>query len=826
MNGQPAWWGTPRASWMGVAALLLALSACGGENDKPADKDTGSAASGDAAETVGSDATDTVGDVTDNETVDASTDSDTGSPDAAETDTGGSTDTDGTDIGTDVVGPECETAADCKDKVSPKSCEQAACDAGKCTAALIPGKCCVDAHCDDGAECTSDTCDAAKGSCLHTPVPNCCSGKVSLLKAGFEQGIGELSALEGATNGNVAWQPSKVRARVGTQSLYLGNACGTYDNSMKPDANCEAGEGAMPVSSTLQTKVLQLPKDKSSQLHFWLWLDTEPPYSTTLPKGNCSPACSEGLACVSVNGASQCLPEKDVFTVWVAPDGATPKKVFDSTSIGKTTAGDWKHVVLDLDAFQGQGVRIQWQFQTGTGFKNGFEGVYLDDVVLETVCPVVGTLCTADQACLDDGSVCTDDACTFYSNATNKGFCFHDAKPGCCLVDANCDDGKPCTVDTCKQGACVFTPDASKPTCCKPSVELSDDFDSGVLDKWLLLGGNSNDVKWHIDPKAGTKGSQALIFADAAGTSYADASLGAGVGPTGSACTPPVKLKVGTLYNLLSFQLNLETEWSYLPPGAYINPPIGTTQKYDHFWVGVREDGVPNAKIEPLWSSDAIAGTTNGEWLELTLALDAWQGKTVSVCFGFDAGDDQVNDRLGARVDEVLVRVACTKPECFLDTDCGQITCGACEAPACTDGTCGCTKTPGCCTKAADCDDGDLCTSDSCDAGVCKQTPISSCCKIDGDCSSDDVCLAATCDLGSNSCTLTTVPNCCKVESDCKTEKLCATIACDLQKNLCIETPKPGCCTSDLECDDSDACTTDNCIDLKCTHKPSGAPGC
>lgn len=813
-------------------ALILSLGAAAACSEDPGDKKKDAASSGDAQDAEGLDA----GDTAVEDTVDGGGDSSvndvdndqSGSTDAGSIDTGetvdaGSETSGSTDV---VVGPECTTAADCEGKATPKACEQIACNAGKCGVALVPDKCCENAHCDDGQECTTDTCDVAKTSCLHTPVPNCCSGKTTLLKAGFEQGLGDLSAIEGPTNGNVKWQPSAQRVRVGNQALYLGNGCGTYDNTMKVDGNCEPGEGGTPISSLLQTKQLQLPKDKSTQLHFWLWLDTEPPYSTTLPTGTCSPACPSGLSCVSVNGASQCLPEKDVLTLSIIPDGAAAQKLFDSTQIGKTTAGDWQHVVLDLDAWQGKSVRLQWQFQTGTAFKNGYEGVYLDEVVLETVCPVAGTLCTASQACLDDGSVCTSDACTFYANAPNKGFCFHDASPGCCLVDANCNDGKPCTVDTCKSGACVYTPDGSKPSCCKPSVEWSEDFDSGVLDKWGMLGGNSVDVTWHIDPKAGTKGSQALVFADASGTSYADTALPSGTGPTGTACTPPVKLKIGTLYNLLSLQLNLETEWSYLPKGSYQNPPLGTGKKYDHFSIGVREEGVPGAKIEPLWSSDAIAGTTNGEWLELTLSLDAWQGKSVAVCFTFDAGDDQVNDRQGPRLDEVLVRVACTKPECLLDTDCDALSCPACEAPLCTDGACGCAKVAGCCQKATDCDDGDLCTADSCVSGTCQQSPIAACCKADTDCSSDDVCLAATCDLGSNSCTQTPVPNCCKQDSDCKSAKLCVTLSCDTTANQCQETPVQGCCTADKDCDDSDACTSDLCIDLKCTHTPSGAPGC
>lgn len=745
--------------------------------------------------------------------------------DVAETTNDGGGDT-ATDAAVEILQPACSVASDCDGKLSAKSCEELTCVGGVCGVAVVAGKCCVDVHCDDGKECTTDTCDAAKTTCLHTVVPNCCSGKVSLLKAAFEQGAGELVSIDGPTNGNVTWQPSTKRSHGGASSLYFGNACGTYDNSMSPETDCQPGPSATAVTGTLQSKVLQLPKDKSTQLHFWLWLDAEPPYSTTLPKGVCSPKCPDTYSCISVNGASSCVPEKDVFSVSVVLDGGATTKVFDSISIGKSTDGQWKRLLIDLDAFAGKALRLQWQFQTGTSIKNGFEGVFIDDVVLETVCAVVGTLCTAGEACLDDGSLCTNDACTFYANAPQKGFCFHDVKEGCCLVDANCDDGGPCTIDLCKSGACQHQPDSSKPACCKPSVELSEDFDSGVIDKWLLVAGNSPDVKWRIDPKGGKKGSQTLYFGDASYASYDDPALPVGEGPKGSICTPPAKLKIGTLFNIVSFQLNMETEWSYLPTGSYKNPPLAGQPKYDQFEVGVRQEGVPAAKIETLWDSDLIVGTTNGEWIEVKVPLDKWQGKTVSVCFSFDAGDDQVNDRAGVRVDDVLIQVACTKPECFIESECQKLSCKPCEAPVCQAGGCLCAPIAGCCQQKADCDDSDPCTADSCVSATCKNIAITGCCKVNTACPTDDVCKAPICDLDNHSCTTKPVVNCCKVQDDCVTEKLCITITCDVKANQCLESAVLGCCKSDLDCEDKDLCTKDNCIDLKCTHTPSGEAGC
>ncbi len=821
-------------AWTGFLATcgLLATIACSEDNvDKPDAKpsDATADASPDAS-------TDDVGDVGTDAEDGGQGDTDSKDDDADGGGSGSDTDAAGADAdaaGADItgedgagedadVGPQCVTAADCKDKVTLLGCQSAACEEGACKAVTTNGKCCGDSDCEDGNECTQDACDTSKQACLQTPVPNCCSGKLTLLKTGFETGVGDVQIATGTTNGNVGWQATTARAHSGDQSLYFGNACASYDTTQTTETGCLPGAAAAAVSGSATSKPIALPKEKSIQLHFWLWLDSEPPYSETLPKGICNTPCATGSACVAVNGGGQCLPEKDVLSVIVLPEGGAPLKLFDSTQIGKTTKGGWQRIVLDLDSFQGKNVRVQWQFQTISGFKNDFEGFYIDDVMMETICAVEGTLCGAATKCKDDGNVCSVDDCTLYSNAASKGFCFHDTKVGCCLIDANCNDGKACTVDTCKAGVCQYTPDSSKAECCKPSVTANHDFDSGTLTGFNFLKGNSSEVGWKLDPKGGSKGSQALFFGNAALTDYADPTLPVGKGPKGTICAPPTKLKVGTLFNLLTFQLQMETEWSYLPKGAYKNPPLAGQPKFDHLEVGVREEGIGSTEIKQLWSSDIIAGSTEGKWLEVTVALDAWQGKEISVCLTFDAGDDQVNDRAGVRIDELLVKVACSKPECLVDNDCGGLSCAACQVPSCTNGVCGCQKVSGCCIGNSDCDDGNPCTNDSCKDSVCAHETVADCCKADSQCKSGDICQQPICDLTTKQCKTTPVANCCKIDKDCDKELLCVIPKCTA--NQCVDQPIAGCCKADIECDDGKKCTEDLCIDLKCTSTPK--PGC
>ena len=410
----------------------------------------------------------------------------------------------------------CAVVADCIGKVELKACEELACEDGFCAAALKPGQCCTDKDCDDGKECTQDLCDSAQQSCQHVKKVNCCSGKLTLAKIGFDSGgLGDLiSAVSSGAGGTapVSWTVSDKRARIGDKALYLGNACGNYATNADPANDCAISGDAEPVVATLDTKSVSLPADKDTQLHFWLWKQVEPSYTTSLPPGTCTPPCAVGSACVNVNGASQCIPEKDVLTVSVQlASGVT--KVFDSSSFGKSTGDGWKHVAIDLSAYAGQSVKLTWRFETGTGLKNEFEGVWLDEIVLETVCPVQGTLCDSATPCLDDNQACTADDCTWYSNTGGKGFCFHDKSEGCCTVASECDDGEGCTIDTCDNGVC--NPNPTSRTCCCKAQQFFDDFDSGVLTDWTLIDGNSTVVQWRVDPSGACRALKKCTLATA-----------------------------------------------------------------------------------------------------------------------------------------------------------------------------------------------------------------------------------------------------------------------------------------------------------------------
>lgn len=599
---------------------------------------------------------------------------------------------------------ECQVDADCAGKLTLTPCEIAACKVGTCVKAHKPESCCLDSDCVDADECSQDKCDQIQHTCSNPKIANCCSGKVLLQTAGFENGIDSFTFTNGSTNGNVSWQTSKQRAHGGKSSFYFGNACHTYDTSMTPAGACKPlPTDTKPVSTTLLSKNYFLPLQKKAQAHFWLWLDTEPSYAKTLQPGSCSPPCNAFSTCIQVAGNSVCEPEKDVLSLQVLSADAPPAPVFWSTQIGKTTLGDpanpsgWKHIAVDLAPWQGKNIQLAFQFNTLTNLKNAYEGIYLDDVVVETICANPGIVCNTTQLCDDDGLACTAESCTVYQNVAPAGVCFHDTIAACCLGDADCDDGNACTLDACGQNLCSHLPNAGKPGCCAPQSLQSDAFDDTALKDWAILDNNSTLVRWRLDPKGGNPNSNgnpsgALYFGNPSFTNYADPDIPGGEGPHGLACAKSVTLKSGTVYNLLKFDLMMDTEWSDINKALYVNPPVPGKPKFDYLQVLIASGGV----YEQAWSSDNIAGTTvvqgqpGAQWLPVTVSLDAWAGKSVQICWRFDAGDNQLNDKVGVHVDNYSLGVACEKAACYWDKDCGDKVCGACEAPACSASKCGC----------------------------------------------------------------------------------------------------------------------------------------
>ncbi|MEY3011844.1 MAG: hypothetical protein RIT45_579 [Pseudomonadota bacterium] len=706
--------------FLALLVLVSFVAACSTEGGTT---DTGGNTTPDTADTA---AEDTAGggdaDAAATDTADASGDvQDVSATDSSVVDTSETTDTSPVACTSDKY---CETLL----KATLKPCEAAVCKEGVCEAVYKTGTCCNDAQCDDGVTCTVDKCDLATNTCSNKTKANCCEGQQTFLDVGFEQSSFEdFKAVEGPSNGNVKWQLSTNRAHTGKTSMYLGNGCNVYDNSYTPEGGCAQGAAPKSVLSNLSSKEVILPQGKQAVAHFWVWIQAEPMYTKDLTPGTCTPACAKGTSCVKLDDTpGVCLPENDVLRVYVDTTGPAADPVWISTEVGKSTEG-WHHVSVNLAAFQKAGsdtaVKLRWEFATNN-VNNDKEGVYIDDVVIETLCAGNDTLCEGSASCKDDGNPCTSEACTVFANDKSTGICFYDQTPNCCVGAGDCNDKNDCTVDTCKkeesaaQGSCDHVPDASNVACCQESTIYSDGFESGSISSWQHVGTNSKTVKWQHNSKEGKSGSASLYFGNGQFSGYDDPTLGKGKGPRGSVCTKPLKISAGTVYNVLTFQLKLKTEWSGQPAENYVNPPVKAGEgapKLDELRVEV---ALPTGLV-PAWTSDSVKGTTGGEWLPIVVPLDQFAGKEAGICFTFDAGDDLGNTDGGVWIDDVAFGVKCTKQECSIDSQCGD-KCGACTTPSCSQGACVCTPIPSCCKGPTDCDDGDSCTNDSCVEGSCK----------------------------------------------------------------------------------------------------------
>lgn len=90
--------------------------------------------------------------------------------------------------------------------------------------------------------------------------------------------------------------------------------------------------------------------------------------------------------------------------------------------------------------------------------------------------------CVSTPMSCDDGNKCTGDRCV-------AGKCEFTPLDTCCLADADCNDGNKCTVDKCQSGTCANT--KTDATCCNSPADC-DDSDACTLDD--CNGGKCNHI--------------------------------------------------------------------------------------------------------------------------------------------------------------------------------------------------------------------------------------------------------------------------------------------------------------------------------------------
>jgi len=155
---------------------------------------------------------------------------------------------------------------------------------------------------------------------------------------------------------------------------------------------------------------------------------------------------------------------------------------------------------------------------------------------------------------------------------------------------------------------------------------------------------------------------------------------------------------------------------------------------------------------------------------------------------------------------------------CAEDVQCDDA--DPCTEDTCTDGSCTNTPTTDCCENNSECDDGDKCTINSCLFGQCVTQDNPDCCSTNADCETDSACKKGSCLFGE--CVYDVVPDCCEANGDCDDGNVCTTDVCT--GGACTNEEKPGCCASDKDCDDGNSCTENSCLFGECIA--TGDPNC
>jgi hypothetical protein len=254
----------------------------------------------------------------------------------------------------------CDSAKDCDDG---SACTIDSCSKNAC---LHKNTCCSsDADCaDSDPVCTEDKCVA--GQCVWTAVkkPECCEPQV--LQADFEAGLPK-TWMTSATSKSVQWQVvSGKKSKSGTGALYYGNpATGNYD-----DGSSNSGTVGLvaPIS---------VAAGESLVLSFWLYMDTE-------------------------------AGSYDTLDLEVVGNGKAPVAVWQKETVpgGALSMKAWTLFSVDLSAFGGQSITVQFNFDTQDSVANTMEGVYIDDLSIVRGC--AAKICSTAADCSDNWSGSTD----------------------------------------------------------------------------------------------------------------------------------------------------------------------------------------------------------------------------------------------------------------------------------------------------------------------------------------------------------------------------------------------------------------------------------
>ena len=276
------------------------------------------------------------------------------------------------------------------------------CNGGACESLPMP--------CDDGEACTADVC--VDGECVYTFL----SLAETFVDASFDAGLPEGWEIT-TDHATVTWAPAAAwDAGGGGQGMIATGPGDAYDG---------------PVVAVLRSPPFAVYGAVTS-LQYAAWIDVAQPFCGT-----------------------------DKLVVAIEAYGAVliQKQHCDSN-------GGWVDYQVPLEFFDGQTIRLRFEFVANESGNSGF-GAALDDVLVSGVficddddaCTVadgcVDGVCTGVPKPCDDLDLCTGDSCE-----AGTGACVHEDLDVCeCTVDADCPGESACLDVSCGPGGlCIEVP--------------------------------------------------------------------------------------------------------------------------------------------------------------------------------------------------------------------------------------------------------------------------------------------------------------------------------------------------------------------------------
>jgi len=386
--------------------------------------------------------------------------------------------------------------------------------------------------------------------------------------------------------------------------------------------------------------------------------------------------------------------------------------------------------------------------------------------------------------CLMPCPTCGDGTRTFPEQCDPPG-CANDCDIHCrTFAPAFCLDANPCTFDDCDdQYGCLNTPRPDGSACSDQSVCTTGD----TCEAALCVGTGTLDcddadvcTDDTCDPASGCLHTPVVCADDGNACNGAET------------CTDPIGCHHGALVSCPSGTVCRPSD------GACVSKPCSGPADCDD-GNGCTADTCVSGRCNS--SPDPAATCSDGNPCN---GAETCQG---GICTpGVPPSCDDANactrdgcDPTTGCVHEAIV--GCTP--CQVDTDCND------PCAQCVDGRC--SNILGCCSRDAECDDGEPCTTDTCLNGAGAAT---------GTCSHEGLpdgsapgCTSPCASCVAGACRSTECPD--PNPDDCEVP------TCDPAGGGCVTEHAAGCClASDAECDDGDACTLDTCDATvrRCVH--------